>query len=69
MTFGLVKQTINSTGEKLAGSALVKRLIGARNDPAKERIRGWLIEIDDARLLDFGLTPTDIAALRKLNER
>ena len=45
-------------------SALVRRLIRAEDDPAKQRIRAWLSEIDDHRLFGFGLTPADIAALR-----
>jgi hypothetical protein len=42
----------------------VRRLLQARDDPAKQRIRHWLSNIDDARLLRFGLTPEDIALLR-----
>ena len=30
-----------------AGSALVRRLVRARNDPGKDRIRMWLIDVDD----------------------
>jgi hypothetical protein len=30
----------------------------------KQRIRRWLSDIDDKRLLSFGLTPEDIALLR-----
>jgi hypothetical protein len=33
-------------------------------DPAKQRIRSWLCDINDERLLSFGLTPEDIALLR-----
>ena len=44
-----------------ARSSLVRRLIQARNDPAKQRIRRWLSDIDDERLSVFGLTPEDIA--------
>jgi hypothetical protein len=47
-----------------AGSSLVRRLVQAKDDPAKQRIRRWLVDIDDERLLDFGLTPEDIALLR-----
>jgi hypothetical protein len=46
------------------GSSLVRRLVGARDDPAKQRIRVWLSEIDDEKLLNFGLTVEDIAMLR-----
>jgi hypothetical protein len=42
-------------------SSLVRRLLQAKDDPAKRR---WLSDIDDKRLLSFGLTPKDIALLR-----
>jgi hypothetical protein len=45
-------------------SSLVRRLIRAKDDPAKERIRAWLCDIDDERLRRFGLTEQDIAMLR-----
>ena len=46
-------------------SALVRRLVRARNDPGKERIRMWLINVDDAQLRSrLGLTQEDIAVLR-----
>jgi hypothetical protein len=49
-----------------ARSGLVRRLVQARDDPAKQRIRlrRWLSEISDERLLSFGLTLEDIAILR-----
>ena len=47
-----------------AGSSLVRRLVRAKDDPAKQRIRAQLSEIDDARLFGLGLTSEDIAALR-----
>ena len=47
-----------------ATSSLVRRLINARNDPAKERIRDWLSAICDAKLLSFGLSVDDIRRLR-----
>jgi hypothetical protein len=47
-----------------ARSSLVRRLVQARDDPEKERIRRWLSDINDERLLNFGLTPEDIALLR-----
>jgi hypothetical protein len=47
-----------------ARSSLVRRLVQARDDPAKQRIRRWLSEINDERLLSFGLTAEDIALLR-----
>ena len=45
-------------------SALVRRLVQASDDPAKQRIRRWLSKISDERLLGFGLTPEDIVLLR-----
>ena len=36
----------------------------AKDDPAKQRIRARLSEIDDAQLFDLGLTSEDVAALR-----
>jgi hypothetical protein len=47
-----------------ARSSLVRRLVQAKDDPAKHRIRRWLSDINDERLLSFGLTPEDIALLR-----
>src|ERR1700730_290979 len=47
-----------------ARSSLVRRLVQARDDPAKQRIRRWLSDINDERLLSFGLTPEDIVLLR-----
>ena len=51
-------------GCAIAGSSLVRRLVRAKDDPAKQRIRAQLSEIDDERLLGLGLTSEDIAALR-----
>ena len=45
-------------------SSLVRRLVQASDDRAKQRIRRLLVDIDDDRLLSFGLTPDDIAVLR-----
>jgi hypothetical protein len=45
-------------------SSFVRRLLRANNDPAKQRVLAWLLEIDDARLLRFGLTPEDVIILR-----
>jgi hypothetical protein len=47
-----------------AKSSFVRRLLQAHDDTAKRRVRAWLLEIDDNRLLGFGLTPEDIALLR-----
>ena len=47
-----------------ARSSLVRRIVQAKDDPAKQRIRRWLSDISDERLLSLGLTPEDIALLR-----
>jgi hypothetical protein len=47
-----------------ARSSLVRRLVQARDDPAKQRMRRWISDINDERLLSFGLTPEDITLLR-----
>ena len=47
-----------------ASSSLVRRLVQAKHDPVKHRIRRWLSDINDERLLRFGLTMEDIALLR-----
>jgi hypothetical protein len=52
-----------------SGSSLVRRLVRAKDDPAKQRIRAWLSDIDDERLRRFGLTTGDIALLRGPSRR
>jgi uncharacterized protein YjiS (DUF1127 family) len=47
-----------------AQSSLVRRLVQARDDPGKQRIRAWLSALDDEQLSNLGLTPEDIHALR-----
>ena len=47
----------------------MRRLVLARDDPAKERIRQWLSAMDDDRLMSFGLTPLDIVILRSATAR
>ena len=42
----------------------MRRLVLAKDDAAKQRIRAWLSDIDDERLSYLGLTSEDIAALR-----
>ena len=47
------------------GSGLVRRRVRAQTDPGKERVRMWLLDIDDAQLQSgLGLTLEDIAVLR-----
>jgi hypothetical protein len=45
-------------------SSFVRRLLQTHNDPAKQRALAWLLQIDDARLIRFGLTPEDVVILR-----
>ena len=62
--FSRKAQTALSASPPVTRSGLVRRLVRARNDPGKERIRKWLIDIDDAKLQSgLGLTPEDIAVL------
>ncbi|MGY8663642.1 hypothetical protein Q3C01_14890 [Bradyrhizobium sp. UFLA05-109] len=55
---------IRPAGRAIAGSGLVRRLVRAKDDPAKQRIRTQFSKIDDEQLLGLGLTSEDIAALR-----
>jgi hypothetical protein len=55
---------IPSVERPIAGLSLVRRLVLAKDDPAKQRIRAWLSAIDDEQLRCLGLTSEDIAALR-----
>ena len=67
MTIQFSKQpmAVPSEGHPKLGSALVRRLVCAWDDPGKERIRMWLIDLDDAQLRSgLGLTVEDIAVLR-----
>ena len=67
MTIQFPKQSIAvlSDGLPKMRSGLVRRLVCARDDPGKERIRKWLIDLDDAQLQSgLGLTVEDIAVLR-----
>jgi hypothetical protein len=53
------------TSKLFTGSGLIRRLIRARNDLGKERVRMWLIGLDDSQLRSgLGLKPEDIAVLR-----
>jgi hypothetical protein len=67
MTIQFSKQPIAMPSEGLPkmGSGLVCRLVSARDDPGKERIRRWLIKLHDGQLQSgLGLTVEDIAVLR-----
>jgi len=54
---------------KQSGSALVRRLISAGDDPARRRLRELLGAIHDKPLLEFGLDADDIARLRGLGDK
>jgi hypothetical protein len=47
-----------------SGSSLVRRVVQAQDDPAKQRIRAWLRALDNEQLSSLGLTSEDIAVLR-----
>ena len=66
MTIQFSRQDITARSvERLKGqSSLVRRLVQAQNDPAKQRIRVWLNDLDDEKLSGIGLTPEDIVVLR-----
>jgi hypothetical protein len=55
---------VRPVGRPIAGSSLVRRLVLVKDDPAKQRIRAWLSNIDDERLFCLGFIAEDIAALR-----
>lgn len=59
MTVQFPRQAITTLSASLPtrGSGLVSRLVQARDDPGKERIRIWLIDRDDSQL-QSGLGPT-----------
>jgi len=58
-----------SPARPAARSSLVRRLVAAKNDPAKQRIRAWLAKLGDERLSGLGLTPQDILILRGMQEQ
>ncbi len=57
-------QAIDYSSDQKPKSGLVRRLVLARDDAVKLRARQWLTAMDDQKLLDFGLSRQDIAALR-----
>jgi len=57
------------TTAPVAKSSFVRRLLQGPDDAAKRRVRAWLLEIDDDRLLGFGLTPEDITLSRGTTAR
>jgi hypothetical protein len=55
---------VSPIARQKSGSSLVRRLVQAKDDPAKQRIRTSLSNIDDGKLSNLGLTSEDIATLR-----
>jgi hypothetical protein len=67
MTVQFSRKAVTTVSASLrrANSGLVGRLVRCQNDPGKERIRMWLIDLDDAQLRSgLGLAPEEIAVLR-----
>src|SRR5262249_16343932 len=66
MSMAVLRTVISrpETAPPRARSSLVRRLVAARDDPGKERIRSWLAALGDQALSRLGLTPQDIAILR-----
>jgi hypothetical protein len=62
------RQGMSAMPAPLPRSSLVRRLLHARDDPVKDRVLAWLMDIDDARLRAFGITPEDITILRALRD-
>jgi hypothetical protein len=63
--FSIQPIAVLSDGLSKMGSGLVRRLVCARDDPGKERIRMWLLDLNDAQLQSgLGLTVEDIAVPR-----
>lgn len=58
---GLAVRPVERVG---GGSSLVRRIVRAKDDPGKQRVRDWMRAIEDEQLLEFGLSPDDIALLR-----
>jgi uncharacterized protein YjiS (DUF1127 family) len=56
--------TVRPAERLKAQSSLVRRLVQAQDDPAKQRIRVWLKALDDEKLSGLGLTHEDIVVLR-----
>ena len=57
MTVQVSRRAVTAGSLPTSGSGLLRRLVSAQNDPGKERIRIWLIDLDDAQLrAGLGLT-------------
>jgi hypothetical protein len=54
----------DAAGDLSIKSPLVRRLVYGQDDPVKHRVRRWLTEMDDERLLRLGVNAQDRAALR-----
>jgi hypothetical protein len=56
--------TVRPTKNGKVRSSLVRRFVQAQDDPAKQRIRAWLCDLNDEQLSNLGWTSADIAVLR-----
>jgi hypothetical protein len=65
MTIQFPRKDVAASRLLKSGSSLVRRVVQAQDDPAKQRIREWLIALDNEQLSSrLGLTSEDIAVLR-----
>jgi hypothetical protein len=65
MTIQFPRKGVAASRLLKSGSSLVRRVVQAQDDPAKQRIRAWLTALENEQLSgSLGLTPEDIAILR-----
>jgi hypothetical protein len=64
MTIQFPRKGVAASRLLKSGSSLVRRVVQAQDDPAKQRIRAWLRGLDNEQLSSLGLTSEDIAVLR-----
>jgi hypothetical protein len=64
MTIQFPRKDVAASRLVKSGSSLVRRVVQAQDDPAKQRIRAWLGALDNEQLSSLGLTSEDIAVLR-----
>jgi hypothetical protein len=64
MTIQFPRKSVAAGRLLKSGSSLVRRVVQARDDPAKQRIRAWLRALDNEQRSSLGLTSEDMAVLR-----
>jgi hypothetical protein len=64
MTIQFPRKGVATSRLLKSGSSLVRRVVQAQDDPAKQRIRAWLRALDNEQLSSLDLTSEDIAVLR-----